>query len=60
MNSSVAVKLAWQVACAETVRARKELIDPEQFLRRPGSSTFLCGARISQRINYFCYRTLLA
>lgn len=32
MNSSLAVKLAWQVACAETVQARKELIDPEQFL----------------------------
>jgi ATP-dependent Clp protease ATP-binding subunit ClpC len=32
MNSSVAVKLAWQVAGAETVRARKERIDPEHFL----------------------------
>ena len=43
MNLSIAVNLAWQVACAEAARARKQLIDPEHFLEALTKLKQLCG-----------------
>jgi ATP-dependent Clp protease ATP-binding subunit ClpC len=47
MNLSVAVNLAWQVACAETAGARKQLIDPEHFLAALTKLKQLCRDDLS-------------
>jgi ATP-dependent Clp protease ATP-binding subunit ClpC len=39
----MAVNLAWQVACTETARARKELIDPEHLLAALTKLKQLCS-----------------
>jgi ATP-dependent Clp protease ATP-binding subunit ClpC len=43
MNLSIAVNLAWQVACTETARARKQLIDPEHLLAALTKLKQLCS-----------------